>query len=58
MDETKGPSSAKELCKTGDLVDEDGNVVPCAEVEAHSLVRAEKETARAVVTSPGLATPF
>jgi len=58
MDETKGPSSAKELCKTGDLVDEDGNVVPCAEVEAHALVRAEKKTARAVVTSPGLATPF
>jgi len=47
-------SHAAELCKTGDLVDEDGNAVPCSDVEAHALVRAEKGGRPVMVRSPGL----
>jgi hypothetical protein len=47
-------SHAAELCKTGDLVDEDGNVVPCSDVEVHSLIRQEKRGRPVVVRSPGL----
>jgi hypothetical protein len=45
-----------ELCEAGKLVDENGDLVDCAALDAHSLVRKEGEKIHVAVTSPGLQT--